>query len=80
MGLCLTVAKTSWLWAHSIVLIILATVPPLAVLFDQGCTEQFWINLLLTFLVFIPGIIHAWWVLLCREDLLVIVYAYLPTS
>ncbi|KHJ79737.1 hypothetical protein OESDEN_20607 [Oesophagostomum dentatum] len=40
--------------------------PPLAVLFDQGCTAQFWINLLLTILIWVPGVIHAFWVLLCR--------------
>ncbi|KHJ79342.1 hypothetical protein OESDEN_16382 [Oesophagostomum dentatum] len=40
--------------------------PPLAVLFDQGCTAQFWINCLLTLLVWVPGVIHAFWVLLCR--------------
>ncbi|VDP24850.1 unnamed protein product [Heligmosomoides polygyrus] len=41
--------------------------PPVAVLFDQGCTAQFWINMLLTLLIWVPGVIHAWWVLLCRE-------------
>ncbi|VDL73818.1 unnamed protein product [Nippostrongylus brasiliensis] len=41
--------------------------PPLAVLFDQGCTAQFWINFLLTLLIWVPGVIHALWVLLCRE-------------
>ncbi|VDO39691.1 unnamed protein product [Haemonchus placei] len=37
---------------------------PIAVLFDQGCTTQFWINVILTFLVWIPGVIHAFWVIL----------------
>ncbi|WKY07508.1 hypothetical protein Q1695_007179 [Nippostrongylus brasiliensis] len=30
--------------------------PPLAVLFDQGCTAQFWINFLLTLLIWISRI------------------------
>ncbi|KAK6752596.1 hypothetical protein RB195_003798 [Necator americanus] len=34
--------------------------PPLAVLFDQGCTAQFWINLLLTFLIwFVKNLVVA---------------------
>ncbi|XGW27569.1 hypothetical protein V3C99_007848 [Haemonchus contortus] len=50
-----------------ILLCIVAIIcPPIAVLFDQGCTTQFWINVILTFLIWIPGVIHAFWVILCR--------------
>ncbi|PIO66049.1 hypothetical protein TELCIR_12252, partial [Teladorsagia circumcincta] len=46
----------------TILLCILAVIcPPVAVLLDQGCTNQFWINILLTILVWIPGVIHAFW-------------------
>ncbi|XGW26848.1 hypothetical protein V3C99_007433, partial [Haemonchus contortus] len=38
--------------------------PPLAVLFDRGCRREFWLNCLLTLLFFIPGIIHAFIVIL----------------
>ncbi|KAK5984006.1 Proteolipid membrane potential modulator [Trichostrongylus colubriformis] len=51
----------------TILLCILAVfLPPAAVLLDQGCTNQFFINILLTILVWIPGVIHAFWVILCR--------------
>ncbi len=40
--------------------IILAIIlPPLGVGLKFGITKQFWINLLLTILGYIPGIIHA---------------------
>lgn len=45
--------------------IILALIlPPIAVLFKVGFTVHFWINLILTFLGFVPGQIHALWVVL----------------
>ena len=37
--------------------------PPLAVFLKVGLGAQFWINLLLTLLAWIPGVIHAIWVL-----------------
>ncbi|CAI5444645.1 unnamed protein product [Caenorhabditis angaria] len=42
--------------------------PPVAVLLHGGCNSDFCINLLLTLLLLAPGIIHAWWVILCKED------------
>uniref|UniRef100_A0A8R1IHH5 Uncharacterized protein n=1 Tax=Caenorhabditis japonica TaxID=281687 RepID=A0A8R1IHH5_CAEJA len=51
-----------------VLLAILALIcPPLAVLLDQGCTCDLCINLLLTALVWVPGVIHAWYLILCRE-------------
>ncbi|CAI4232093.1 unnamed protein product [Auanema sp. JU1783] len=50
--------------------------PPLAVLFAEGCTTNFWINLVLTFLLFIPGVIHAFYILCtrrhCHDEIIVI--------
>lgn len=43
-------------------------IPPLAVFLKVGIGLQFWLNLLLTLLFFIPGVIHAIWVLVGRED------------
>lgn len=44
--------------------IILAVIlPPLGVFFEVGLTKQFWINVLLTLLGFLPGIIHAVYVI-----------------
>jgi uncharacterized membrane protein YqaE (UPF0057 family) len=40
--------------------ILLAIIlPPLGVALRYGISKQFWINLLLTILGYIPGIIHA---------------------
>lgn len=48
----------------SILRILLAIVlPPLGVFFTVGLGKSFWINILLTLLGFIPGIIHAVWVI-----------------
>lgn len=44
--------------------IILAIIlPPLGVFFQVGFGMHFWINILLTLLGYIPGIIHAVWVI-----------------
>ncbi len=37
--------------------------PPLGVFLQVGLGPQFWINILLTLLGYIPGIIHAIWVI-----------------
>ncbi|NEX14962.1 MAG: YqaE/Pmp3 family membrane protein [Prosthecochloris sp.] len=44
--------------------IILAIVlPPLGVFFQVGIGKHFWINIVLTILGYIPGIVHAIWVI-----------------
>jgi uncharacterized membrane protein YqaE (UPF0057 family) len=40
--------------------------PPLGVFLQVGIGPQFWINILLTLLGYIPGIIHAIWVIVSR--------------
>lgn len=48
----------------SILSIILAIfLPPLAVAMQYGLSSKFWINLLLTLIGFLPGVIHAFVVL-----------------
>jgi uncharacterized membrane protein YqaE (UPF0057 family) len=37
--------------------------PPVVALIKVGCTTHFWINLLLTLLGWIPGFIHALWLI-----------------
>lgn len=37
--------------------------PPLGVLFTVGLGGQFWLNILLTLLGYIPGIVHAVWII-----------------
>ncbi|NIY72612.1 YqaE/Pmp3 family membrane protein [Marivivens donghaensis] len=39
-------------------------IPPLGVFLQVGLGLQFWINLLLTLLGYIPGIIHALYIIL----------------
>ncbi|OBZ77937.1 hypothetical protein A0H81_02314 [Grifola frondosa] len=38
-------------------------IPPLAVFFKRGLKADFWINICLWILGWIPGIIHAWWII-----------------
>jgi uncharacterized membrane protein YqaE (UPF0057 family) len=37
--------------------------PPLGVFLQVGIGPQFWINILLTLLGYIPGIVHAIWII-----------------
>uniref|UniRef100_A0A1I8AK60 Plasma membrane proteolipid 3 n=1 Tax=Steinernema glaseri TaxID=37863 RepID=A0A1I8AK60_9BILA len=53
----------------SCLLLVLSVIcPPLAVLIDQGCNFHFLINLCLTLIVWIPGVIHAIYVIFYLED------------
>ncbi|WP_419176216.1 YqaE/Pmp3 family membrane protein [Desulfosediminicola sp.] len=48
---------------NELVKIIFAIIlPPLGVFFQVGIGKHFWINILLTLLGYIPGIVHAVWV------------------
>ncbi|KAI8368057.1 plasma membrane proteolipid 3 [Blakeslea trispora] len=38
--------------------------PPLGVFFERGCVCDFWINIALTCLGYIPGIVHALYIIL----------------
>lgn len=50
-----------------IVRIIAAIIlPPLGVFLQVGIGKHFWINILLTLLGFIPGVIHAIWVIVTK--------------
>jgi uncharacterized membrane protein YqaE (UPF0057 family) len=44
-------------------IVIAILLPPLGVFLQVGIGMQFWINVLLTILGYIPGIIHAVWVI-----------------
>ena len=47
--------------------IILAVIlPPLGVFFEVGLGKHFWINIILTLFGFIPGVIHAVYVIATR--------------
>ncbi|RXF74093.1 YqaE/Pmp3 family membrane protein [Hansschlegelia zhihuaiae] len=45
-------------------ILIAILLPPLGVFLQVGLGLQFWLNILLTILGYIPGIIHALWVIL----------------
>ena len=40
--------------------------PPVGVFLQVGFRSQFWINILLTLLGYIPGIVHAVWIIATR--------------
>jgi uncharacterized membrane protein YqaE (UPF0057 family) len=42
-------------------------VPPLGVFWQVGLTRQFWLNVLLTILGYIPGLAHAVYIILTRR-------------
>lgn len=44
-------------------LLIAIVLPPLAVFMKVGLTIHFWINVILTLLGYVPGILHALWVI-----------------
>ena len=50
-----------------VIRILLAIIlPPLGVFLQVGLGLHFWLNILLTLLGYIPGIIHAIWIILKR--------------
>ncbi len=44
-------------------IIISIIIPPVGVFFEVGFGLHFWINILLTLLGYIPGLIHAIWII-----------------
>ncbi|MFW6359238.1 MAG: YqaE/Pmp3 family membrane protein [Chroococcales cyanobacterium] len=47
-------------------IIIAILLPPLGVFLQVGFGKDFWINVLLTLLGYLPGIIHAVWIIAKR--------------
>jgi uncharacterized membrane protein YqaE (UPF0057 family) len=49
---------------ENIIKILLAIIfPPVAVFLQVGFGKHFWINIVLTILGFIPGLVHAVWII-----------------
>lgn len=44
--------------------IVAILLPPVAAAMEVGISKHFWINLLLTILGYLPGLIHALWLVL----------------
>ncbi|SFG06054.1 Uncharacterized membrane protein YqaE, homolog of Blt101, UPF0057 family [Palleronia marisminoris] len=47
-------------------IILSILLPPVGVFLQVGLGLQFWINILLTLLGYIPGVIHAIWIIARR--------------
>ena len=47
-------------------IIVAILLPPLGVFLQVGIGSHFWLNILLMILGYIPGIIHAIWIILKR--------------
>lgn len=47
-------------------IILAILLPPLGVFLQVGLGPQFWLNVLLTLLGYIPGIVHAVWIIAKR--------------
>ncbi len=42
-------------------------IPPLGVFLQVGIGTDFWINIVLTLFGYVPGIIHAVWIILSKK-------------
>lgn len=47
-----------------LLIIITILLPPLGVFLTTGIDSNFWINVLLTILGYLPGVIHGLWIIL----------------
>ncbi len=47
-------------------IIIAILLPPLGVFLQEGLGKHFWINIILTLLGYIPGIVHAIYIIIQR--------------
>lgn len=48
-------------------ILIAILLPPLGVFLRVGFSGQFWLNILLTLLGYLPGLVHAIWIIARRE-------------
>lgn len=46
--------------------ILSVLIPPLGVFLQEGLNKHFWINLILTLLAYVPGLVHAVWIIARR--------------
>jgi len=49
-------------------IILLVIIPPIGVFLKVGLGLQFWINILLTLLGYVPGLIHGIWIVSRSES------------
>ena len=48
-------------------IILSVIIPPIGVFLQVGIGLHFWLNLLLTFMGYVPGLIHAIWVIVKKK-------------
>lgn len=53
-------------------LLIAVLLPPLGMFIEVGITKQFWFNIVLTLLGYIPGLIHAVYVIGSRSRVVIL--------
>jgi uncharacterized membrane protein YqaE (UPF0057 family) len=58
--------RSPWLMADFFRIVIAILLPPLGVFLQVGFRGAFWLNILLTLLGYLPGIVHAVWVIARR--------------
>lgn len=52
--------------ADLIRILLSVLIPPLGVFLQEGLGTQFWVNVILTLLGYIPGLVHAVWIIARR--------------
>ena len=60
----LSTAKSQWIHMDIIRILAAIILPPLGVFLQVGIGLHFWLNILLTLCGYVPGIVHAVWVVL----------------
>lgn len=50
-------------------ILIAIFIPPLGVAMEVGLSKHFWINLILTILGYIPGLVHAVYIIASRKPM-----------
>jgi uncharacterized membrane protein YqaE (UPF0057 family) len=63
VGNVLVIRSSKEVWVDLLRIVVAILLPPLGVFLQVGLTKHFWINILLTLLGYIPGIVHAVWVI-----------------
>ena len=53
--------------ANIIRIVLSLLIPPLGVFFKVGFGLHFWVNILLTMMGFVPGFVHAIWVIASKD-------------
>ena len=55
--------------ANFLIILISILIPPLGVAFEVGFTKHFWVNLILTILGYVPGLVHAIYVVASKRPI-----------